>query len=166
MRLGLLLVLLLFSACSFSKNAEELVGSQLPQTRFIKVDGQVVSSTDYLGKPTVLVFWGEWCSHCRKSMPRFNRLASTPEYVGRVNFLAVSISEEYEFEKFSNFVNEQKLHYLEHFFSGVYTADEAYVAWRGEDVPHYYVINREGVLVLQTHSLSDVESLLRKQLLR
>lgn len=43
--------------------------ARLPALRMSALDGQPVTLTDFLGKPTVVNLWATWCPPCRREMP-------------------------------------------------------------------------------------------------
>lgn len=64
------------------------VASAAPSFTVQRLDGRALSSSELLGKPTVLVFWATWCGVCQEEMPALERFAAASE--GRYNVLAVS----------------------------------------------------------------------------
>lgn len=56
------------------------VASVAPDFRLLNIQNkQVVSLSDYRGKPVVLTFWGTWCGTCRTEMPDLEELHRTAE---------------------------------------------------------------------------------------
>jgi len=49
------------------------IGQQLPAFEMTLTDGQVVRSTDLMGKVVMLQFTASWCGVCRKEMPHIER---------------------------------------------------------------------------------------------
>jgi peroxiredoxin len=45
------------------------VGEQAPNFTAVSLEGEVVSLSDFRGKPVWLNFWGSWCPPCRAEMP-------------------------------------------------------------------------------------------------
>jgi peroxiredoxin len=45
------------------------VGQQAPDFTAVSLSADVVSLSDYRGKPVWLNFWGSWCPPCRAEMP-------------------------------------------------------------------------------------------------
>jgi peroxiredoxin len=45
------------------------VGEQAPDFMAVSLAGEVVSLSDYRGRPVWLNFWGSWCPPCRAEMP-------------------------------------------------------------------------------------------------
>ena len=164
--LSLLVSLSALLACSSEAPSDQYVNRRLPMTNFYTVEGDLLSSESFKGKPTVVAFWAEWCPGSRSRIPDYNELAGDPRLVGRVNFYAVGLDEEKDFEKYERFKKEEGLSNLKHFFSGNGGADQAKDAWLVDKLPHFFVINTQGVLVMHTHSVSAVEELLYEQLVR
>lgn len=55
-------------------------GETVPEFAAPNLFGGRVAWSDYAGKPTVLVIWAPWCSHCQKELPLLGRIA--PDYPG------------------------------------------------------------------------------------
>lgn len=47
----------------------------LPAWELENIDGELVSSSDFLGKVTVINFWASWCQPCKVEMPMLNQMA-------------------------------------------------------------------------------------------
>src|SRR5262245_14299847 len=45
------------------------VGEQAPDFTAVALNGDIVSLSDFRGKPVWLNFWGSWCPPCRAEMP-------------------------------------------------------------------------------------------------
>lgn len=67
------------------------VGSQAPDFQFQSlINGQDIRLSDNFDKPTVLVFWVSWCSHCRAELPVIQNLYD--QYgPTKANFVGVSL---------------------------------------------------------------------------
>ncbi len=61
----------------------ELVGSQAPPLQIKEWIGEAPPEGDiYRGKLTLLSFWGIWCPHCKRNIPKMERLLETYETRG------------------------------------------------------------------------------------
>jgi len=66
------------------------IGSAAPDFRFDNVTGgPQIHLSDNFDKPTVLVFWVSWCSHCRKELPGIQSLSE--EMDRKAHFIGVSL---------------------------------------------------------------------------
>lgn len=66
-----------------------LVGKPAPVFELESVDGEVVRSSDFVGRPYVVNFWATWCSECRKEHPYLMSFydESAPRGVGMVGIV-------------------------------------------------------------------------------
>jgi peroxiredoxin len=56
--------------------AAPVAGHPAPNFELQNLDGQVISLTEFRGKPVVLNFWATWCGPCRAEMPEFQEVAT------------------------------------------------------------------------------------------
>ncbi|MBA7693398.1 Thiol-disulfide oxidoreductase ResA [subsurface metagenome] len=68
------------------------VGKPAPDFQLPNLEGQVVSLSDFRGKPVLLNFWATWCSPCRFEMPFIQSIFEESSDTGLV-ILAVDIGE-------------------------------------------------------------------------
>jgi len=67
---GILLLPLFFAGCS-QRTSGPIVA---PHFELKDLNGRVVSSDSFKGKPTMIVFWATWCPTCKRELPTFNQL--------------------------------------------------------------------------------------------
>ena len=79
-------------------NEKSIKGKPLPATSFQKIDGEVITLGDLIGKPTIINFWHTACGPCIKEMPIWNEIKK--EYGNKVNFIAVTFESKEKIEKF------------------------------------------------------------------
>ncbi len=65
-----------------------LLDQKLPFFKLTDMDGKVVTSNDFLGKPTLINFWAEYCTPCIAEMPDLSRLKE--RYKDKVNFVSIT----------------------------------------------------------------------------
>ncbi len=152
----------LLSGCSgISSRAGELVGTRAPETRLTLLDGSYVPLAGYRGKTVILAFWATWCHTADPAIKRLNELAKKyqPE---SLTIIAVNLDATDNFEKVRDRVVYQKLSNLEHAFSGNEGQDEAFVAFRGDDLPYFVVMDQQGKVALITKKDSEVADYLQR----
>lgn len=72
--LGLCGLLCWLLACQPPPGRDLAVGQTIPEFELPRLDGEMVSSSSYLGGPVVLNFWATWCGPCVKEIPTLNTL--------------------------------------------------------------------------------------------
>lgn len=85
-----LAALLALGACDSPPTISSVVpGAALPRFVLPAINGPLVSSSDWRGRPVVLNFWATWCAPCRAEMPDLQWLAA--RFAG-TDLLVVGIS--------------------------------------------------------------------------
>lgn len=99
-RLAIIMVVILTSipvsgfvmtGCSGQAQGPE-IGKLAPDFELSSLDGQVVSLSDFRGKPVFLNFWATWCGPCRFEMPFIQKMYEGLSSEGLV-VLAVNVQE-------------------------------------------------------------------------
>lgn len=68
------------------------IGNLAPDFQLSGLDGQIISLSDFRGKPVLINFWASWCNPCRAEMPFLQRIHEEWADKGLV-MLAVDIGE-------------------------------------------------------------------------
>jgi len=85
---------LAMTGCSSSTPAQgPEIGKLAPDFELSSLDGQVVSLSDFRGKPVFLNFWATWCGPCKFEMPFIQEMYEGLSSEGLV-VLAVNIRED------------------------------------------------------------------------
>lgn len=86
------------------KTGIDLIGSPLPAFRFQNMNGQIVDSKSFKGKPMLLNLWFTTCVPCIDEMPELNRLKE--KYKGTdIVFLSMTFESK---EKVLNFLKKER----------------------------------------------------------
>lgn len=128
---------LLFNLISFVRESSLLsFGEQAPNFELTSVDGEVISTADLTGKPTLLYFWAPWCGVCKASMP--NLESYYQENKEQVNVVSVALS----FEQ----LEEVHMALLKHKLTFPTLIGNADVAeqYKIEGFPTYYLLDKNG----------------------
>lgn len=134
------------------------VGNTAPDFTAHTTDGGEITLSETRGSAVLLDFWGEWCSPCRRSMPRLDALVQA---YGTEGLVAILIS--------TDPVEQATIDYLtdngyEDFVSvwepgGKYTpVAQLYGVLSGGSVgiPHTFLIDRQGVIRFRGHPVLDL----------
>ncbi|WP_395344216.1 TlpA disulfide reductase family protein [Ningiella sp. W23] len=63
-----------------------------PNWTLENADGEMVSFSDFKGKPTIIHFWGTWCSFCKRLHPGLEKIRAEYESQG-LQIVGISINE-------------------------------------------------------------------------
>ena len=120
---------------------------------------------EYRGKIVAVVFWGSWCRSSRSTLKDIEKLARemNPKHFA---VMAVSLDRISDEPQLLSVLNKLSLTHIEHAYSGNESLDEAYLAFKAEDVPHVFVVDEYGTIVAKGRSESVIEDYLEKRGLR
>jgi len=141
--------------------AQDLVGKQAPEARLMLIDGDQIALRSKVGTNVVILFWATWCSHSAGSIADFERLAEKYSRRGDVEFYAVSVDKNDDFEALRNRIQNQKLHSLTHVFSGNDVQDELFIGLRGTRIPYAVFIDSRGLVRFVGMGTGELESFLQ-----
>lgn len=65
----------------------------MPEWQLYNEAGQLVKSSDFLGKPLVIHFWATWCPYCKKLQPGLEKLYQKYQADG-LQMIAISLRED------------------------------------------------------------------------
>ncbi|MCY7296120.1 TlpA family protein disulfide reductase [Alteromonas sp. a30] len=123
----------------------------MPEWELKTADGEVVKSTDLLGKPVILHFWATWCPYCKRLQPAFDRLNEKYKDQG-LQIWAVSFSEK-EGAKPQEMLNERG-----HTFKTLVDGDRVAIGqFQVNATPTTYFFYADGSMMGMTQS-SDPEN--------
>ncbi|MFV0592019.1 MAG: TlpA family protein disulfide reductase [Draconibacterium sp.] len=108
------------------------------------INGKNVSLSGMQGKVVVIDVWATWCGPCKAQIPALKKLEV--DYHNKdVVFLSVSIDEEKDKQKWTDFVKKEELKGVQ-LFAGGWGSDIAkYYGIRG--IPRFMVVGKDGNLV-------------------
>jgi thiol-disulfide isomerase/thioredoxin len=110
-----------------------------PEFQLKTLDGEMVSLSDYKGRPVWINFWASWCPPCRAENPDIEEMYQKYKEAGLV-VLAPAIGE--DFGTVSGYVKRTKLT----FTVGVDETTQVAANYRIVGIPTHFFIDREGVL--------------------
>ncbi len=118
------------------------VGTAAPAAALETLDGKAADLSTYLKKgPVVIEFWATWCGNCKELEPAL--LAAQKKYIGKVQFVGVSVSVNQSPELVRRYVDK-------HGLAGAQFYDRKGNAIDAYDVPatsFVVVINKAGKIV-------------------
>ena len=127
------------------ENTEEEVVEPVSAPDFTAMDsnGNLVSLSDFVGKPVILNFWASWCSPCKSEMPDFE--SAFQQYGEEIQFMMVNMTDgSQETEGSAKAFIAESGYSFPIFFDVEYSAAMAYGV---TSIPATYFVNAEGNLV-------------------
>jgi hypothetical protein len=157
----LVALMVLLAGCSvMDDKTKDMVGNESPDARLMFFDGSEVPLSSYRGKNVCIVFWATWCAFSRSLIERYEEVARRYSRRGDIEFIAVSIDKNEDFEMLKSRIQEQELKHMTHIFSGNDSYDDAFVNLRGKKIPYVVFIDSNGVVRLADHDLTPLEEYL------
>ena len=150
-----LMVCFVLSACSAGRHTPELVGRRAPLVMLYTLDGEQVPLSVYRGKTVVVLFWAQWCSRSQRIIRELNTFARNNPSLATV--VGINIDKADKLGDLKSLIAEAGLKSIDHHFSGNEIYDEAYVAFDIGEIPTVLVLNTEGLVVAQGHSIDTVQ---------
>ena len=137
-------------------------GRRAPFTRYYLMDGRQVSSAEFSGMTSFVLFWSAQCPHSRRLIRDVARVAARHHGTRGAIFLAVSVDEAEEASEVKDFIDRNSLSSMVHAFSGNDVYDEAYMAFNVDRLPYVFVVNPSGEIVAEGIGVGAIEDLLEK----
>jgi thiol-disulfide isomerase/thioredoxin len=147
--------------CSpLGSKAQEMIGTQAPESRLMFFDGSEVPLSSYQGKNVAVLFWATWCTFSREVIERYESLARQYSQTRDIEFIAVSIDKNEDFGTLKDRVKEQDLKTMTHIFSGNDALDDAFVNLNGKHIPYVVFIDTTGTIRLVDTDITSLEEYL------
>lgn len=133
-----------FLNSAFDK-AHQLNGKFAPEIIGVDIKGDTVSLSSLKGKVVYIDFWATWCGPCIAEFP--NSIALKKKLEGRSDIVFLYVSVDEEEDKWINFLSKKPeltgLH-----INGRANYENGFdKSYRMEGVPHYSLVNKEGIMV-------------------
>ncbi|GAB5464981.1 MAG: hypothetical protein Kapaf2KO_04170 [Candidatus Kapaibacteriales bacterium] len=112
------------------------MGTLAPDFTLSNATDNQITLSSFKGKPTVLKFWGTWCSYCKKTLPQMQELKD--KYDGKVNFVLVSANEP---------SGAQPQTYLDdngYSLNTLVSGDEILEDYKVDGFPMIYILDKDG----------------------
>ena len=141
-----------------AESEEEAAQAELvmaPDFTVYDQEGNAVSLSDFVGKPTIVNFWASWCGPCQKEMPDFEE--KYKELGGEVNFLMVNMTDgsRETVEKAKKFIEDAGYSFPVYYDTDL---DAAYT-YGVNSIPATYFIDAEGHAVARGQGAIDADTL-------
>jgi len=120
--------------------ATRKTSTPVPVFSISRLDGTVVSSSDFRGRVVVLDFWATWCPVCRRELPELEKLYRRYQGNSMVSFWAVDVQKNGETpQKARDFM--QKAGYT---LPVAFSSQKSFEALNPEGLPSLIVIDQSG----------------------
>lgn len=132
------------------------VGDQAPDFQLGSVtDNSVVKLSDYLTKPTLVVFWASWCSHCQSEAPVVTRIYNDLRPKG-MNVVGVSADDQINDAR--DFVKAYSVPYT-NAFAGTDSGHAVIESYQVQGVPTLFVLDKGGIVKARFVGATDEETI-------
>jgi peroxiredoxin len=119
------------------------VGQMAPDFTLRDSSGQMVSLSDFRGRPVVMIFWASWCPYCKEELPLLQEMSVKYGEQGLV-VLGVDLlgSKGETQEKALAFVKEKKISFPILFDEGA----QVFRNYLGRGIPILIFVDRDGIV--------------------
>lgn len=100
---------------------------------------------DLTNKFVVIDFWATWCGPCIESLPHLNSLAD--KYQGKIAFLAISDEKESIVRNFLQKTQLADSNAFKNVFFGLDTRSEIYIGFGVKNIPTYFLISPDNIII-------------------
>ena len=143
----------LFVGCG-SSAAVKRVGTQAPFTRVQLINGERLPLPLMDGRRTAIMFWASWCPTSRSRIEYFDELAARYKHDPSIWFVAISVDRAGDESQYLDFIRTQKLSSTQHAYSANAELDEAYMSYGLNNIPYFYLLDANGMVVAEGSSAS------------
>ena len=145
-------------ASSENANSEEADSQEqvmAPDFTVYDADGNAVSLSAFIGKPTIVNFWASWCGPCQMEMPDFDEMYQ--ELGDEVNFFMVNMTDgsRETVEAAKKFIEDSGYSFPIYFDTDM----DAAMTYGVNSLPSTYFIDAEGHAIARGQGAIDAETL-------
>ena len=141
--LFIVLVPFILLAQTEDKSTYTKAGQTVPSFTVTTLDGKTINISDLKGKVVLLNFFATWCGPCMTEMPRVEK-EIWQKYKGD-NFVVLALGREHSKEELEKFNKEKGFT----FYIAPDIKREVYSKFAKELIPRNYLIDKNGVIVMQ-----------------
>ncbi|GFI61503.1 thiol-disulfide oxidoreductase ResA [Clostridiales bacterium] len=127
-------------------------GETAPDIKLVKFDETEASLSDYLGKPTIMVFWATWCGYCKIELPALEMLKEN--YGDKINIIAVNCGDTAEDAK--EFFEDKG-----YSFEAAMASFEDSLLYGADSIPVTVIMDKDGVIKFFEKGSADAETMFR-----
>jgi peroxiredoxin len=124
------------------------IGTRAPDFELENIQGERVRLADFKGRPTLIVFWADWCPDCKQIVPELNRI-----HADNVAVLGINLMESRE--RAADAVQDEGIRYP------VLLDEDGEVGrtYGVQAIPNIFVLDSEGRLVEHRYTLPSKDLL-------
>ena len=112
-------------------------GRKAPELWGVNIDGDSIRLSDMLGKTVYINTWATWCAPCIKEIPYISKLEAAYD---KSNVKIISISVDKDFDKWKNYVLENNLNSMHHFWNDGMIFSDYSINY----LPRYMIVDSSG----------------------
>lgn len=106
------------------------------------IDGHTLRAGDMLGKVVIIDFWASWCGPCRRATPVLKRLRK--KHAGKLEIIGVSLDG--SVDKIRAYTKKNRAGWPQVFGHGKAALAVAKARRGVSGIPHYLIIDKQGIL--------------------